>query len=52
MEDKDNQTHTKRQYPPLYERIVPVVLGVIVIAIVVLLFISVGVALGLFPGGR
>ena len=40
----------KRQYPYFYEKVVPIALGLIVLAIVVLLFIIVGVALGLFPG--
>ena len=42
----------KRRYPPIYEKIVPIALGLIALAIVVLLLIIVGVALGLFPGIR
>jgi len=49
MYDKDNDASPKRQYPPFYERIVPIALGIIALAIVVLLLIIVGVALGLFP---
>jgi hypothetical protein len=45
------QRTNKRQYPPLYEKIVPIALGVIALAILALLIISVAVALGLFPGG-
>ncbi|MEW6718715.1 MAG: hypothetical protein AB1345_14600 [Chloroflexota bacterium] len=52
MKDKDDSARPKRQYPPFYERVVPIVLGIIVIAIFVLLFLIVGVALGWFPGGR
>ena len=52
MYDKDNHTPLIRQYPPFYEKVVPIALGVIAIAIVVLLLIIVGVALGLFPGVR
>ena len=53
MRDKDDDTPTRpeRRYPPLYEKIVPIALGVIVAAIILLLIIIVGVALGLFPGG-
>lgn len=40
----------KRRYPSLYERAVPIALGIIVLFIIVLLVIIVGVALGLFPG--
>lgn len=50
-EDKDNRASPKRQYPPFYEKVVPVALVTIAIAIIILLLITVGVALGLFPGG-
>ena len=40
----------KRQYPPAYERAVPVVLALIALAILVLLGIILVVALGLYPG--
>ena len=50
MDEKDQQTTPKRHYPLLYEKIVPVALGIIAVAIIVLLFIIVSVALGLFPG--
>ena len=52
MHDKDNHTPPKRQYPPFYENAVPIALGLIALAIVVLLLIILGVALGLFPGTR
>jgi len=48
----ENPTPPKRQYPPLYEKIVPIALGMIAIVLIVLLLIIVGVALGLFPGTR
>ena len=40
----------KRQYPPLYEKLVPIALGIILALIIVLLLIIFGAALGLFPG--
>ena len=44
----DNRRPTKdRRYPELYERLVPIALGVILVAIVALLIIAVAVALGL-----
>jgi hypothetical protein len=49
MGEKDQSTPGKRQYPPLYERVIPIALGVIVVVIIVLLFVIVGIALGLFP---
>ncbi len=54
MSDKDKKSRPspKRQYPPFYEKVVPIALGVIAIATIILLLIIVGVALGLFPGGR
>jgi hypothetical protein len=50
MDEKDNQVPPKRQYPPFYEKAVPIALGIIVIVIVVLLIIIVVVALGMLPG--
>ena len=47
--ESDRQARPKRQYPPFYEKVVPIALVVIVIAIVILLLIILGVALGLFP---
>jgi hypothetical protein len=41
----------KRQYPGFYERLVPVALGLIALAIIVILLIILGVALGFFPAG-
>ncbi|HSR32725.1 MAG TPA: hypothetical protein VLY63_19360 [Anaerolineae bacterium] len=41
----------KRQYPAFWEKAVPIALGIIGIAIVILLIIILAVALGLFPGG-
>jgi hypothetical protein len=40
----------KRRYPPVYERLVPIALGIIAVVIVILLLIILSVALGLFPG--
>ena len=41
---------TERRYPPLWERIVPISLVVIGVAVAVVLLIILSVALGLFPG--
>jgi hypothetical protein len=49
---KDDTPPTKRQYPPLYERIIPIALIIIAIAIAILLLITVGVVVGVFPGSR
>ena len=50
MSDKDAKKPSKREYPPLYEKIVPVALALIAIAILIVLLIAISVALGLFPG--
>ncbi|MEW6242531.1 MAG: hypothetical protein AB1564_17150 [Chloroflexota bacterium] len=39
-----------RQYPPVYEKIVPIALTIVVILIIALIVIIFGVALGLIPG--
>jgi hypothetical protein len=44
MMKKNNE---KRRYPPFFERMVPIVLGIIGVLIFVLLVIIFGVALGL-----
>ena len=51
MQKKESHEPRKRQYPPLYEKVVPIALGIIVVAIVALLLIILGVALGVFPWG-
>ena len=50
MDENEKPGPPKRRYPPLVERLVPIALGLIVVAIIVLLLITLGVALGLFPG--
>ena len=50
MSKKESPTPPKRQYPPFFEKFVPIALGVICLFILVLLVIIFGVALGLFPG--
>jgi hypothetical protein len=50
MQDRDPKTRPKREYPPFYERVVPIALLIIVVAIAILLIVVLGVLLGLFPG--
>jgi hypothetical protein len=52
MTDTKDDKPSKRQYPPFYEKVVPIALGVIVVVLVLLLFIILGVAVGLIPGAR
>jgi len=48
MNNQKKSASRKNEYPPLYEKGVPIVLGLIVVGIAVVLVIVVGVALGLF----
>lgn len=41
---------SKHQYPPVYEKIVPVALIAIAVIILILLLVAAAVVLGLFPG--
>ena len=50
MTDNDRRPSRERKYPELYEKLVPIALGVILVAIVVLLIAAVAIALGLFSG--
>jgi hypothetical protein len=50
MSQENGGTPPKRRYPAFYEKTVPIALGIIVIAIIVLLLAILAVALGLFPG--
>jgi hypothetical protein len=50
MGNRDEQPPAKRHYPPLYEKVVPIALGIIALIVVGLLLVILGVALGLFPG--
>jgi hypothetical protein len=50
MSNQDEKQPSKRQYPPLYEKILPVAMALIAIAIVIVLLVAISVALGLFPG--
>jgi hypothetical protein len=52
MNDKEGPPRPKRHYPPLYEKVIPIALGVVVVVIVVLLLVVGAVILGVFPGGR
>ena len=44
----DPKPPAKKQYPKLYEKTVPIVLGILALAILAMLIYTVGVALGLF----
>ena len=46
----DSKPPTRRSYPDVYEKLIPVALGIIVAAILVVLLIVFAVALRLVPG--
>ena len=50
MSDSRDETRTSREYPGIYEKAVPIALGIVAAAIVILLLVILAVALGLFPG--
>jgi hypothetical protein len=50
MSNGDSKQQPKRQYPPAYEKIVPIALAVIALTIIIVLIIIFGVVLGLVPG--
>jgi hypothetical protein len=49
MPSENKRTPSPRRYPAFWEKAVPLIVGIIVLAIVVLLIVIVAVALGLFP---
>lgn len=51
MSDRESGEPHKREYPPVYEKLVPAALGIIAVIIVVLLLVILAVLLGLFPAG-
>jgi hypothetical protein len=50
MQHREPKSPSKRQYPPFFERAVPIALVMIAVAIGILLIVVLGVLLGLFPG--
>ncbi len=38
-----------RQYPPLYEKVVPFALGALAIIVIILVVVTIAVALGIIP---
>jgi hypothetical protein len=49
MKPASNQTSTRHEYPPIYEKIVPVALIIILVIVVLLIAIALSVVLGVFP---
>jgi hypothetical protein len=50
MSDKRPEGQTRRRYPPLYERLVPIAMVLIGLAIIVILLIIIAVVMGFVPG--
>jgi hypothetical protein len=50
MSDKDQRRGGGRKYPPIWEKLVPVLLWVLAGIVVLLVLIVFAVALGLIPG--
>jgi hypothetical protein len=52
MTDKDKVTETKeRSYPAMYEKLIPIAIGVIGFLVVGMLLLTIGIATGLITAG-
>ena len=49
MKINEYQSPNKRQYPPFWEKFVPIAIGIIVVIVIILIIIIIAYALGLFP---
>jgi hypothetical protein len=52
MNDKPEKPGKTRSYPASYEKLIPIALAIIVVAIVALLAFAAAAALGLVPGAH
>jgi len=50
MTKTEKESLQKREYPPFYEKVVPIAIGVMAIIVVGLLVFALGVAAGLIQG--
>jgi hypothetical protein len=50
MTKTEKESLQKREYPPFYEKIVPIAIGVMAVIVVGLLVFALGVAAGLIQG--
>ena len=48
MTESPKKIPPQRQYPNIYEKVVPVAIGVLLFVIVIMIIFAVGVALGVF----
>jgi hypothetical protein len=51
VSNNDRRPATERKYPELYEKLVPIALGLILVAIAVVIIVAVAIALGIFAAG-
>ncbi len=50
MEDDSKNLPPKRQYPKLFEKTIPIAIGILVVIIAGLIVFAIGVVIGLFNG--
>jgi len=50
MTDKESKDPNKRAYPGIYEKVIPILMGLIGLAIIILLLVILAVVTGVFPG--
>ena len=48
--DPRQRERSKRRYPALFEKGIPIALAIIALAVVALIMVSLAVVLGVFPG--
>jgi hypothetical protein len=48
--DSNNPKSSKKQYPRVYEKVIPIALVILVLATVFMLLVIAAVVLGIFPG--
>jgi len=46
MAQKNNKTNPQRSYPPVYEKLIPITIGVLILIIAGMLIFTIAVALG------
>jgi hypothetical protein len=51
MPDKNRSTHSERKYPQLYEKTIPIIIGILALIIFVMLIYTIAVGVGILNFG-
>ena len=49
MSEQQPKPPPRREYPPVYEKVIPIAVGIIAVAILILLLVIIGVVTGVLP---